>query len=233
MVDASLEAIPSEGARIVAIDVCGTLFDVNTSAGLVIYHHKRVGNRTRSFLLKLITGRQKPLGLAFILFTKATGFDLHRAVTLLSLRGQNYKGLVVSAQKYLVVLEGHRIDQVHDRVQKLRDDGWSPVLVSNSIDLIVEPIADSLGVPYLSSRLGWSNIHCTGFLVTDLTGKKLSNLESFLGFLIVRDRFRVITDNKSDVDLINGSSAPLIVANGRPRAWMESCDAEILHIKQQ
>lgn len=233
MVDATLDAIPAEDWRIVAIDVCGTLFDVNTSAGLVIHHHKRVGNRARSLLLKLITGRQKPLGFACILFTKITGFDLHRAITLLSLRGQNHQELVVSAQFYLAVLEKHRIDEVHDRVQKLRDNGWGPVLVSNSIDLIVKPIADSLGVPYLSSRLGWSNTHCTGFLVTDLTGKKLTYLEAFLGFSLIEDRFCVITDNKSDVDLINRSSAPLIVAVGRARGWMRKHNAEILYIKQK
>jgi phosphoserine phosphatase len=233
MVDASLEAALGQGERIVAIDVCGTLFDVNTSAGLAIHHHKRLGNRARSLLLKLITGQKKPLGFACVLFAKITKFDLHRAITFLSLRGQNHNDLVVSAKSYLEVLEEHRIDEVHDRIQKFKDVGWYPVLVSNSIDLIVEPIAHRLGLPYLSSRLGWSNSQCTGFLVADLTGKKLSSLESFLGFSIAQDHLCVITDNKSDADLINRSSAPLIVAIGKPRSWMESYNAEILHIKRK
>jgi len=215
------------------VDVCGTLFDTNTSAGLVRHHHYRTGNVGRSFLLTLITGRGQPLGAACILFSKITGFDLHRAITLATLQGQCFAELEASAQSFLEVLAKHRIDEVHERIKQMQNDGWSPVLVSNSVALIVKPIAAALGVPFVSSQLGWADGLCTGRLKVDLTGKKRAHLENFLGHSVSLGEFSVITDNKSDADLIDCSEVTILVSVGVPRKWMMNRNAEILYIKQK
>lgn len=218
------------GARVVAVDVCGTLYDENTTAGFIRHHHKRVGNWRLSLMLKLITGYRQPLRAAFILYSKVTGFDIHRAVILATLRRQTHVELEVSAQSYLETLEPRRIGVVYDRVREMEKNGWSPVLVSNSIDLIVNLISKKLDLPYVSSQIGWNNGHCTGRLAVDLTGKKRVHLEEFLRSGLNQLDFSVITDNKSDLDLIDCAHEALVIAHRGKKKWMEKSNVEIIHL---
>ena len=220
-----------DDARVLAVDVCGTLFDMNTSAGLVLFHHDRMGNRWRKRCLSAVTGRHKPLGFLLIAASKLTGIDFHRAATLFSLRGQARGDLDASAQAFLPVLWERRIDKVHRLVAQMQAEGWRPVLTSNSIDLVIAPIADRMAVPYLSSELDWDGDICRGRLRRDLTGRKKACLEAFLDRRLARERLAVITDNRSDMDLIQGSAAATLVAYGAPRSWMKGEYGTILHIQ--
>ena len=225
-----LEAIYDPNAHVLAIDVCGTLYDANTTAGFVQHHHHSMGNRTRGFLLNLITGPQQPLRFACILLTKLIRIDVHRNITIFTLRGQNISELERSARAYAEMLDAVRISEVHERVGRMRDEGWAPVLVSNSIDLIISQVAKKLDVPYISSRVGCVDGRCTGKLDSDLTGRKRMYLESYLNRSLCRERFSVITDNRSDTDLIEASENAILISHTGPKKWMEKHNAEVVQL---
>ena len=216
--------------RVLAVDVCGTLYFANTSAGLVSHHHQRVGNRWRALFINLISSRILLLAYFCVAVAKVTGYDLHRAMTIFSLKGEKKVSLDASAKSYLNTLSSQRISVVHDRIRTMQNEGWSPVVVSNSIDTIVKPIADELGASFVSSQLGWCGERCTGRLAVDLTGNKLGHLERFLNRKMCMGRFSVITDNKSDADLVAVACNPILVAHGAPRFWMRKENVEILSV---
>lgn len=215
--------------KILAVDVCGTLFDTNTTAGFVIHYHIRNGNKTRTILSRLITGRSQPLSHFMVAAGRLLRQDLHRTVILRSLRGQSRRVLRESAHTYVDSLDGYRIDEVHQLVATMQQEGWQPVLVSNSIDLVVEQIAARMDVPYVASKLAWRDDVCLGRLAIDLTGAKRQHLEHWVGTSLERIDFSVVTDNKSDADLIRNARPTVLVARGKQKHWMGNHDARIIH----
>ena len=87
--------------RILAVDVCGTLYDTNTTAGLVMFHHARRANKWRYIVLRAISHDNSPLRLGAIAISKLTGFDLHRSIVLFSLRRERLAALNASAERYV------------------------------------------------------------------------------------------------------------------------------------
>lgn len=224
---------PTSEQRFLAVDVCGTLFHANTTAGLVIHHHQRVGNRWLSLAMWLITIRRLPFVHLCTITSKISGFDLHRYLTLRTLQGTQRNCLNASSLSYLDNLQTRRIERVHQKLAVMSSEGWVPVLVSNSLSVIVEQIAAQLNVEFVASELGWDEDLCTGRLYVDLTGRKREHLEKFLDQSLPKERLAVITDNKSDADLIDGSDVAILVAVGATRKWMRNRNAEIFHIQQK
>lgn len=219
----------TEDDRILAVDVCGTLYDTNTTAGLVTFHHARRGNRWRFNMLKALTRRRSVLRLALILIAKVSRFDAHRALVLASLRGETRSSLQASATRYVSDhLPAHTIPATHARLAQMRAAGWQPVLVSNALAPVVEEIARQLDVPCLASQPKARDGRLTGRLSRDLTGQKRSAVEAFLNRPLERVQFAVITDNRSDCDLVAAANPAVLVAPHKPRRWMRNLDAEIL-----
>ncbi|WP_371170237.1 haloacid dehalogenase-like hydrolase [Aliiroseovarius sp. 2305UL8-7] len=215
--------------RILAVDVCGTLYDANTTAGLVMFHHSRRANRWRFAVLNVLTHRKSPFRVVSIAVSKLTGFDLHRTAVLLSLRGERVTSLEASAQRYV---EDHlprkAIPQTLARVDAMRAEGWEPVLVSNAISPVVSQIADKMGVRSVASQPKVKAGRLTGRLDRDLTGHKRRALEVFLNRSLRDAEFAVITDNRTDRDLVASADPAILIAHGKPRRWMKGFDAEII-----
>ena len=219
----------TDDEKVLAVDVCGTLYDANTTAGLVIFHHARCANRWRSSVLEAVSAPQSALRFGLVAFAKLTGWDLHRAIILASLRGERLTALEASATRYVEDhLSGLAIQPPHERMQAMRKAGWTPVLVSNAISPVVAAIAQSLDVPFIASRRAHDKGRLTGRLQDDLTGRKRAALERFLKVRLDREHFAVITDNKSDGDLVAIAKPALLVATGHPKNWMREWDAEII-----
>ena len=110
----------------------------------------------------------------------------------------------------------------------MRTTGWEPILVSNAIEPVVRQIARQFKVPYLASQQCTRDGRLTGWLAKDLTGRKRSMLEAFLNQSLHDAEFAVITDNRSDQDLVMAADPAMLVTKGEPRKWMKAFDAEIL-----
>lgn len=219
----------TQSKPVVAADICGTLYRTNTTAGMIAHHHMRVGNKLRAQLLTLLTKRRHPVQFALVAIARLTGRDMHRALVLWTLKGEDCDRVDASARDYVATcLPGLAINATQRRLAVMQDAGWAPVLISNAIDPVVRAIASHLGLPALSSRLGRRDGVFTGKLEQDLTGQKRAALEAYLGHALCPDSFTVMTDNRSDRDLVGAAQTAILVARGAPRKWMGEWDAEIL-----
>lgn len=215
--------------RILAVDVCGTLYDTNTTTGLVTFHHARRGHRWRHGLLETLSRPRTGLRTGLILFARLTGYDLHRALVLFSLRGEPVSTLNASAVRYVTdTLPALAISATHARVAQMRADGWQPVLMSNALAPVIAEIARQLDLPFVASQPETRSGRLTGRLAVDLTGQKRKMLEVFLNHPLDQAQFAVITDNRSDRDLIAVANPAVLVAARTPRRWMRRLNAEIL-----
>lgn len=214
--------------HILALDVCGTLYDANTTLGFCLHHHRRVGNRRRAALLVAISRRRSPAWLLLAVLHRGTGVDLHRWLTIRTLRGEDRNTLERSATDYVDTLEQHRIRPVDDLVTRLRQDSPETVLVSNAVDVVIAEIALRREVPFLASRLAFHADKCLGHLATNLTHRKGAALERWLDAPLDAVILHVVTDNRSDADIIAAAAEAWIVHKGPRKPWMEAFDARFI-----
>lgn len=219
---------PKQESTILAIDVCGTLFDTNTTAGFCLYHHRRIGNRWWLALIGMISRRGNPLLLLVSGLHRVSGIDLHRWLTIRSLRGERRHDLVKSATEYVGTLHSCRIRPVHELITTERAAGAKAVLVSNGLDIVISEIAERMSLPFLASQLRFDDDRCAGYLEVDLYGDKHHALARWLGEPLDQIDLLVITDNRSDTSLVSAARKAWIVHKGPRRSWMENLGAEFI-----
>ena len=111
-------------------------------------------------------------------------------------------------------------EAVHSVVDGYRREGKTIVIVSATLDVIAQKVAQSLGVSeWYSTSLGFVNGHCTGKIQVDLLAKKLPFLK---GKQVFPPYYASITDNFSDLDLIYQSNHAVIVTDqGHQAKWQQ------------
>ncbi|WP_222927023.1 HAD family hydrolase [Sphingomonas gilva] len=221
--------MPSE--RAVAIfDVCGTLYDANTTAGFVTYVAERSERRFAALSTAATLSRLSPLRYGLRVVGLVLRRDLGRAVLLHTLRGLPESRLDMWAREYVAErLSLVQIAETHACLRAAQQQGDRVVLVSNSIDPVVRAIAARLNTDYVSSRLEIVDGRATGRLAQDLTGIKHELVEH------VRQgcagRLTVISDNASDAQLLALADRPVIVRHrGKRHPAHAGIEAEFIHV---
>lgn len=184
-------------------DVCGTLFDSNTTFDFVRFYNKE------SFFIKILSS---PFIKYFIvLLGRLIRFDIYRSLFILSLRGVSRDVLLDAALTfYEKSLSSKIIPETIELLEnyKLQSD-CNVVLCSASLDFIVEVIGDKLGVGFISSSLRYSSEGiCLGYFASDILGCKEK-------FFIGKELELVVTDNQSDLALVKLSKQAFIVAKSK------------------
>jgi len=201
--------------RLALFDVCGTLYDENTTYGFLAYYHRRIGSelfeRRRSRWLNKCSPFFYAGALAYRL-----GQDWARTRLVATLKDASRQSLRAAARDYAeAVLPALNVQSIHDRLDAHRAAGDRIMLISNSLDIIIAAIAERLGVEHLASRLEYTGERCTGRIERDLTGRKAEALREAVNL----DRFgeiHVYTDNLTDRDLVELSShATVVIPSGR------------------
>lgn len=208
-------------ARPIAIfDVCGTLYRENTTRGFLEHYHRSRGSSRYARREWLWTSHASPLFYLGAAAYRWLGRDVARQMLLRSLLGASRSELKQAARDYVAsVLPARRIEFLHQKLRRHREAGDRVVLVSNSIDVVIEQIALELGTEWQASRLAFDGDRCTGRLELDLTGCKSLQLTR-----LDPDRqsaLLVYTDNQSDADLVREADFATIIlpANGNRAAW--------------
>lgn len=215
--------------RIVIVDVCGTLYDENTTAGFVRFVAGTGLLRWPRLFRLLERLRRGPARKVVIALGRMIGRDLFRTGYIRCLAGTTRSDLEARATAYAEALDaGKRIAAVHERLARFEADGWRPVLVSNSLDVVIAAIADKKGYDWLASTLDWHGDVCAGNLARDLKGRKLAAFEEALGARPA-DRLSVMTDNRSDADVMNAAGLTVLVAKGQAKPWMRQHVGEQIH----
>ncbi len=205
----SSKSVLASPKRIYLFDVCNTLFDSNTTFDFIHFHLKKNKSYFRIWSYNLIVKKWSPLFWFLVATNKITRLDLHRRLVVFMLRNTTRVELVNTAELfYKEVLTELRIKKVQDLLHQVKSETLNEVLlVSGSIDPVVQVIADHLGVKYLSSHLAYKHGKVAGFLSKDLIGRK----ESFVKNYLQNNHVTVITDNYSDRRLLELADERLVV----------------------
>lgn len=199
-----------ESSWLVIFDVCDTLYGCNTTAGFIHHYAASEENRRIEQTLRRWFDRGSPFFYVGAAMHRIAGYDIARKRLIASLAGETRERLKAAAGDYARrSLPSLANAEVHERLERHRASGQRIVLVSSSLDLVVEAIAELLGVEYRASILEFDDGICTGRLVRDLTGNKAAVVRDLAGSQPAH--LTVYTDNRSDRGLVAMADDAMII----------------------
>lgn len=180
-----VQAASTAGRNLLLVDLCGTLYDSNT---------------TFDFLRYLLADNVAWLDfdsssrrLAYRIANRFLPGDVRRKRAVSFLKGMPRHALLAEAKQFLATTPV--IVDVRRRVDELRQHADSVILVSSSLDFIVEAARDLLHFDdYRATTLQYSNGHCEGTIASDLLGAKHRLIDREFG----HDHCILVTDNRDD-----------------------------------
>lgn len=181
---------------IVIFDLCGTLYDSNTTFDFIRF--------LRPLYALIIFSL--PLRVFAKCLSISSDIDLIRNLAIYGYKGFSQDQLLQQAERFITdILENKKILEADELLlQYSQDNSVTVYLASASIDPIVQLVARRYAVSYVSSQLEYINGKSSGKLNVDLLGDKKKYLTNSYYQLVV-------TDNKSDIDLILASQKAYIV----------------------
>ncbi|HNP06117.1 MAG TPA: hypothetical protein PKN99_00755 [Cyclobacteriaceae bacterium] len=195
--------------RLIVCDVCDTLYNSNTTFDFLCFV-SRLHSPIGRVWFKIVTSRFSPLFYSLILCGRFLDIDLVRKSALLLIRNKSLFELKGLAEKFYNDFLKKRVNkQVINLIYK--GEGRRIVLMSSSIDVVVNVIASSIGVECYSSELEYRNGLATGRLKTDLTGIKGEVTQHLLTAADSSVELTVITDNKTDWELMRMAQQRYVV----------------------
>lgn len=187
----------------ILVDICWTLFYSNTTFDFLDFIIKdksyfRLRKFFSSYCGKAIN----------LLIYKVLHYDCQRTLALKYLKGYHRSEILACAERfYNEYLIPRRIDEVWNLLDKKEI-----ILISGTIDIIAQTIASHLGAKmYYASQLDFKDNICTGkycdFLLT-----KSNVLQHY-------KHFDIITDNLTDIGLIQQSQLATVVIYNNQERW--------------
>jgi HAD superfamily hydrolase (TIGR01490 family) len=198
------------GKKIAAFDVCGTIYSSNTTFDFLKYYFK--DNSRYSFFRFFIN--TPPAIILNRVLAFMFGKDLVRNFATLFLKNESMER-IETAGKYFVTmnLKDRFIQPTIELLRKYKNKGYSIILISGSYDFIVKYVAEEVGADaYFASVLSKKNGLIKGRYEEDLLNKKKECILSQYNNI---DDLVFVTDNKSDLDLINLASISYVVTPQR------------------
>lgn len=196
--------------NIIIFDVCNTLFDSNTTFDFIQFVLKRKRNYRRLAILKALTLRYSPVFIFLTILGKLKGKDMIRRQAVHLLHGLGRRELLQWAhefyEQHLVYKKMSDVLQMLDEARS-RGDVW---LFSNSLEPVIEVIAEKLKVHFAASELEYdASLKFTGRIKNDLHGKKLESFHHRFGTGSIITL--MCTDNKSDKAILNYAEKRYVV----------------------
>lgn len=186
--------------RKIGFDICGTLFDSNTTFDFLDFLH--ASGYIDSDYRRI---RTLPFIVLNKLSLKVLGFDFVKFLSLRALTGISDKNLKLFSKEFYdsFLIKKHNIEVI-ELLNKYKNDGCLIIFVSATIDCLAQEIADRLGADsVISSKLEMINDLATGRLLIDIYGDKLRYLPGHLDFYI--------SDNLNDVSILRNSKEYVVV----------------------
>jgi len=202
--------------KIVLVDICGTLYDSNTTFDFLDFHFKGKFNYkcfrkiSKTYLWRL--GNK----ISFQFFS----LDLTRIIAIKWLRGFSKEQLKKMSVVFYDDFLADRIQkEVIDEIDILRSEQTRILLVSATLDFIAETVSERMQIPeYYSTKLYYTQKGvCEGKIDVDLLSVKNSYL---IENNICPPYYWTITDNLSDIDLIKNSlNSTIVVPSKYKTKW--------------
>ncbi|EIX7372138.1 haloacid dehalogenase-like hydrolase [Citrobacter freundii] len=207
------------------VDVCDTLYFSNTTFDFL----ENIASGKFEYQLLALRKVRSLMLLNSFLF-KLFKIDVYRRLCIYKIfSGKNVAKIKLESELfYDNVLCGKEIIETHEIIKKMSGD-YQFILCSASISPVVEVIAAKMGCEqFFSTCLITKNEVYTGQIVVDLLGKKNNYLrKANISYDLV------ITDNKSDVDLIKHCKKAIIISREKNISfWNEfKLNNETINIK--
>ena len=185
--------------RVYIFDICGTLYNSNTTFDFLEYFlsHANTFYRKYSTLRKTFIWR-----LVNKFFIKFFHKDLTRIIALHFLEGRSCDELKNAAESFYndFLFTRQNIEIIEDLKTLSKNPQNKVIILSATLDFIANTIARHLGCQYCySSQLVYDKNICQGKLYVDLLGKKLEIIfKNFKGTFAA-----VYTDDFSDLPLLS------------------------------
>ncbi len=198
-----------ESSRVAVFDVCGTLYDSNTTFDFIDFYFGKKARR--GFGLFSGARKNRVIGLVNFLIYKLTGVDLLRRMGVGFFSGEKDADVRRAAGEFAVSFlafrENRAVMLLLDRLRSTH----RIVLMSGSCEPVVSAVARELcAAESYASTLGREEGRLTGAIASDLLGEKAELcLSRFHG----AEELIVVTDNKSDLELVRLATKAWIVLN--------------------
>jgi HAD superfamily phosphoserine phosphatase-like hydrolase len=211
---------------IAVFDLCGTLYDSNTTFDFLDFYfhansqYQRERNVMRTAPFRALNRLSRYLTKREIIREKLIRFlhDIPRR-TLLEAAAQFAKS----------ELENKRIDKVHELLDRYRAEKTKTILMSASLDFIVEEIAKMLSFDnFHATSLEYVNGVCTGRIKYDLLFHKA---EIFFKTYGINEPFDVITNDRYDSDLVGKAGKAYIIADGRANNYWRNRFSQVTFLE--
>lgn len=209
--------------KIAILDICGTIYDSNTTFD---FFESIASSKIEKKLLKIRENRIIML-LNLFLF-KLTHADLYRKICIrFFLTGKSIDNIEMAVSKFHdEVLAYRKISETSKIIQSLSCD-YDFIICSASIDPVVRIIAKNIGCnDYFATQISRNEDCYTGMIESDLLGKKYQCLNNSG---IVYDL--VITDNKSDLDIIKNSNKSIIISKNKDLKYWSAISDKYKHVE--
>ena len=189
--------------KLAVFDVCDTLYKSNTTFDFIRFVLETEQKSFKALLFRLFTFKYSPFFILFYLIQKLNKQDVCKQQCLALLKGYSNEALRELARQFKeTVLEKVKIEATHQLLADCKEDGTEVILLSASIDPVIDVIAASLGVKALSSTLAYTNTGIfNGRLDFEMTGKKQTKIEGF-GYHETTE-LMVVSDNFTDKKLMS------------------------------
>jgi HAD superfamily phosphoserine phosphatase-like hydrolase len=222
----------SPTSALAIFDLCDTLYAENTTVGFVRYFQARHGRWPGKVLVDILNSRRLPVFYIMAAFHRFLSIDLYRWAIVRSLRGYDRTKLRAAADAYATgTLPRTAIAETQNRLAAHRAAGDRIVIVSNSLDVVVEAVAKNFGIEWYSSQLGYRDGRCIGRIVDNLAGRKARVVARLVEDQPTPPIVHAYTDNLSDRDLVLAADRPtIIIPAGRTRARWGDIDAFFIEL---
>jgi phosphoserine phosphatase len=196
---------------VILVDICGTLFNSNTTFDFLdyyfdchkTYHYFRLFTKTvvwKSFNLCLLKG---------------FGIDLTRILAIRRLKGFTKNELSEMANHfYSNYLMSRKIQPVFQLLELYKSEGRTIILVSATMDFIADEVAQrtEIETSYSTVLQYDKGGRCKGKISMDLLGRKFVSLK---GKQLNPPYAVVITDHLSDIDIVKNAFHSILITTSK------------------
>lgn len=199
----------------VLVDICGTLYQSNTTFDFLDFYLRTPSYRRFRRISKTVCWRALNR-----MFLCGFGYDLTRHVALSFLKGKTSEELGQAAARFFDEFLWYKENrEVTGHVASLQKK-YTVLLVSATLDFIAATIAARLGIErFYASQLAYRQGVCRGYLRTDLLCDKAAVMRRE-GILPPYEW--VITDNLSDLALVREARRAWVITYPPTRRRWES-----------
>ena len=196
--------------KIAVFDVCGTLYDSNTTFDFLddFFKDSKKYNLFRKISSSLFW---KIVNYPFYRFFK---FDITRNIATYFLKGYTKKELNIATKIFVYgKLEGKIKIDIYDLLKTYKEKGFIIILMSGSYSPIIDHISTYMDADYFfASQLEIVNDKYTGrYSVDQLFNKKEVLLKNFTNI----SELVVASDNKTDYELMKIANKGYAIANNK------------------